>query len=138
MLKIAVASNDGITVDEHFGRAQIFRIYEVQDNGTSRLLENRDIKPHSLGSPVPAHSADVSVEQLSDVDVVLAAQIGPNSRQSLSDRGIRSFALSGPLEKALSSYGRRHKLLDVNIPDIPKGYNSSGKGCGCSSRGGCR
>jgi nitrogen fixation protein NifX len=137
MLKIAVASNDGITVDEHFGRAKTFRIYEVEDNGASRLLENREIKSLPSVSPEPAHGADATVEQLSDVNAVLALQIGPNSQQSLSERGIRSFALKGSLEKALSSYGRRHKLLDVNIPDIPKGYNS-GKKCDCSSRGGCR
>jgi nitrogen fixation protein NifB len=137
MLKIAVASNDGTTVDEHFGRAKIFRIYEVDDNGASLLLENREIKPLPPGSPEPSHSSDVTVEQLSDVNAVLAAQIGVNSQESLSNRGIRSFALKGSLEKAISSYGRRHKLLNANIPVILGGHGS-GKGCNCSSRGGCK
>jgi nitrogen fixation protein NifX len=142
MLHVAVASNDGLTVDEHFGRAKSFRIYEVCEDGSSRLLEERAITPHCSCSDEgagQAHSSDAAVEQLSDVDAVLVAQIGPGAQSSLTRKGIKSFALSGPVEKVLSSYGRRHKLLDVKIPGMPEGY-SADKRCGCSSKkgGGCR
>jgi nitrogen fixation protein NifB len=137
MLKIAVASNDGSTVDEHFGRAKAFCIYEVEDDGTSRLVEHREIKPGAEA----AHGSDAAVEQLSDVNAVLVAQIGPNAQGALTRRGIRSFALGGPVDKALASYGKRHKLLDVTIPGIPKGYSPEkrcGSGSGCSTKGGCK
>lgn len=137
MLKIAVASNDGVTVDEHFGRAGTFRIYEVSDDGASRLLENREIRPRADGAPEPAHGSDAAVEQLGDVQAVLVARIGPNSQDALASRGIRSFALGGPIDKALSAYGRRHKLLEVTIPGIPTGYDPAKK-CGCSAQGGCK
>jgi nitrogen fixation protein NifX len=141
VLRVAVASSDGITVNEHFGRAKSFHIYEVDEGGSSRLLEERPITPHcSCSDGVQGHSSDATVEQLSDVNAVLVAQIGPGAEKSLSSKGIKSFALGGPVEKALSSYGRRHKLLDVNIPGLPPGY-SAGRGCGCSSKkggGGCK
>ncbi len=135
MLKIAVASNDGNSVDEHFGRARAFHIYEVEDDGTSRLVEQREIKPGAEG----AHGSDAAVEQLSDVNAVLAAQIGPNAQGALTRRGIRSFALKGPVDRALASYGKRHKLLDVAIPGLPDGYSAEKRcGGGCSSKGGCK
>jgi nitrogen fixation protein NifX len=135
MLKIAVASNDGSTVDEHFGRAKAFYIYEVEDDGSSRLLEHREIKPGAEG----AHGSDAAVEQLGDVNAVLAVQIGPNAQGALTRRGIRSFALGGPVDRALASYGKRHRLLDVAIPGIPKGYSPEKRcGSGCSPKGGCR
>lgn len=135
-LRVAVASSDGISVNEHFGRAKLFRIFEVNDDGSSRLLEERAITPHcscSEGGAGQAHSSDATLEQLSDVDAVLVAQIGPGAQSSLNRKGIKSFALSGPVEKALSSYGRRHKLLDVNIPGLPAAYSGE-KRCGCSSK----
>ena len=137
MLRVAVASNDGVLVDEHFGRAKAFRIYEVAEDGASRLLEERAILPHGKGTTETAHASDATVEQLSDVDAVLVAQIGPGAQSSLTRKGIRSFALGGPVDRALSSYGRRHKLLDSKIPGIPAGYSAE-KRCGCSSKKGCK
>ena len=32
-VKIAIASSDGLTVNEHFGRAHCFRIYRLNDAG---------------------------------------------------------------------------------------------------------
>ena len=40
-VKIAVASSDGETVNEHFGRAVSFRIYRLHDAGY-KLLEVRE------------------------------------------------------------------------------------------------
>src|SRR6266568_820763 len=134
-LRVAVASNDGNSVNEHFGRARSFHIYEVNEDGSSHLVEQRAITPHCPGNSELAHSSDATVEQLSDVDAVLVAQIGPGAQSSLNRKGIRSFALSGPVEKALSSYGRRHKLLDITIPGLPAGYSPENR-CGCSSKKG--
>lgn len=136
MLKIAVASSDGSAVDEHFGRARTFRIYEVEDDGSSRLVEQRDIRPGAEG----AHGSDAAVEQLGDVNAVLVAQIGPNAQNALALRGIRSFALGGPVDRALVSYGKRHRLLDLKVPGLSPGYSPEKRcGGGCSSKsGGCK
>jgi nitrogen fixation protein NifX len=138
MLKVAVASNDGITVDEHFGRAAAFRIYDVHEDGTIAFIENRAIVPQGQAPAGTGHRSEAAVEQLRDVNAVLAAQIGPGSQSALQQRGIHSFALGGSIEKALASYGKRHKLLDTVIPGRPKGYSVERK-CGCSSSGkGCK
>jgi nitrogen fixation protein NifB len=138
-LRVAVASTDGITVNEHFGRAKKFYIYEVTEEGQSRLVEERAIAPQAADAPEPAHGSDVTVEQLTDVNAVLVSQIGPGAESLLSRNGVRSFALGGPVDRALTSYGRRHKLLDTKIPGMPAGYSAE-KRCGCSSKskGGCK
>lgn len=133
MLRVAVASIDGISINEHFGRAALFYIYGVNEDGSFRLLEERAITLPSPDYPEVAHGADATVAQLSDVHAVLVAQIGPGAQSSLNRQGVRSYALSGPVEKALSSYGRRHKLLDVTIPGMPAGYSADKRG-GCSSK----
>ncbi|MFZ2948274.1 MAG: NifB/NifX family molybdenum-iron cluster-binding protein, partial [Desulfuromonadaceae bacterium] len=127
---------DGISVNEHFGRAALFYIYGVNDDGSFRLTEKRAITQPSSDEPEAGHGVDVTIEQLSDVHAVLVAQIGPGAQSSLNRKGVRSFALGGPIDKALSSYGRRHKLLDVTIPGMPDGY-SADKRASCSSKKRC-
>ncbi len=136
MLHVAVASSDGISVNEHFGRADMFYIYEVNDDGSFRLAEERTITPASPGEAGAGHGADATIEQLGDVHAVLVAQIGPGAQSSLNRKGVRSFALGGPIDKALSSYGRRHKLLDATIPGMPAGYSADKRGsCSMKKRG---
>ncbi len=133
MLKIAVATSDGKNIDEHFGQARVFRIFEVAEDGTFQLLEERPITPHCPGDPEVVHAADATVEQLADVNVVLVNRIGPGAAQTLEERGIRAFALNGPVDRALTAYGKRHKLIDAKIPGVSQGFTTiSGNSCGCS------
>ncbi|HEY6007665.1 MAG TPA: NifB/NifX family molybdenum-iron cluster-binding protein [Geobacteraceae bacterium] len=137
MLKIAVATSDGQNIDEHFGRAKTFRIFEVEESGAFSLVEERKIIPHCPGDSVVAHAADATVEKLVGVDAVLVNRIGPGAAKSLEARGIRVFALSGPVDRALTAYGKRHKLIDADISGVSTGFAPGGGGsCGCS--GGCK
>ena len=43
--RIAVASSDGIVVNNHFGRAKTFYIYEKSSDETERLIEKREVIP---------------------------------------------------------------------------------------------
>ena len=43
--KVATASSDGIVINQHFGRADIFYIYEITETGKHRLLETRTVTP---------------------------------------------------------------------------------------------
>ena len=51
------------------------------------------------------------MKQLTDVDAVFVSRIGPGAAKSLEDRGVRAFALSGPVDRALTAYGKRHRLI---------------------------
>ncbi|QXE91396.1 hypothetical protein KP001_02290 [Geomonas subterranea] len=134
-MKVAVATSDGVTINEHFGQAREFRLYRVEDDGSYELLQVRAI-PNAPLDPARTHTAETTVEQLADVDVVLVSQIGPHAVASLGARGIRSFTVKGSIDSALTAYGKRHKLLDLDIPGV-SGCRPTGSSCGCSQRG-CR
>ncbi|MDH3348739.1 MAG: hypothetical protein OEM02_11665 [Desulfobulbaceae bacterium] len=45
-MKIAIASTNGVDVNEHFGRSQRFLICELKDDGP-KILEERKVTPYS-------------------------------------------------------------------------------------------
>jgi nitrogen fixation protein NifB len=123
--KIGVITTDGVNIDGHFGQAKRIHIYEVEDHAYT-FSEIRRL-PGSQGET--AHSAaHGALAVLADVDTVLAKNIGPGSIAVLNEAGIRAFAMAGSIEKALSVYGKRLKLIER--------LNLGGGGCSSCS-GGC-
>lgn len=131
VIRIAVASSDGVTIDEHFGQATGFRIYEVRDDGGYRLLETRADQTHGEGG---ARTPAAIALLLADVEVVLASQLGPHAVEALRSKGIKGYAVKSSIDRALTSYARRRKFLDSTIPGGGLGCSPSAGDCS----GGCR
>ena len=101
-VKIAIASSDGTTVNEHFGRARWFRIYRLHDKGYD-YLETRKNNPVCAEH---AHDDDLllkAVEGLKDCRGVVAAQIGAGAIDALLMYRIMAFTLPGPIDKAMEA-----------------------------------
>lgn len=113
MAKVAVASTDGLVINEHFGRANEFIIYDVNDTGSYTLLETRK----TIQNPADSHDQELAVKAvlLADVEVVLVAQIGPGAEKVLRQRGIIALTITGAIEKALVAYGKRGKVIKTGI-----------------------
>lgn len=126
MSLVAVASSDGIAINEHFGRSKAFWIYEVAETGEYRFVERRENQGQG-------HTA--AARLLTDVEVVLATQIGPRAEQELQSQGVLALPVSGPVDKALKTYGQRRRLIKNHIPGA--GAASRPGGCG-GCPGGCR
>ncbi|MBP2646318.1 MAG: nifB: nitrogenase cofactor biosynthesis protein NifB [Firmicutes bacterium] len=109
MAKVAVASMDGISVNEHFGRVKDFYVYEVSESGEYTLLDRRRVVREG-GKNVP-HTMEEIVLLLTGVEAVLAAQIGPHAEQELRGNGIIALSVTGPIEKTLQMYGKRSKYI---------------------------
>ena len=97
MAKIAAASTDGVNINEHFGRASIFRIYEINKDGCS-YIEPRD----AVAACQHAHSHnqtnfDRIIDLLSDCDAVFVSKIGEGAAAYLISRGLRVFEVSGEI-----------------------------------------
>lgn len=43
--KVAIASNDGKRINEHFGKTLSFLIYEIKEDGSYKFLESRKNTP---------------------------------------------------------------------------------------------
>ena len=85
-LRIAVASRDGARVDQHFGQAEEFLVYEVTAIGPT-LVETRAIAAHARGEEDPR---DTICRMLADCPVLLVAKIGPNPQEKLAGAGIQA------------------------------------------------
>jgi predicted Fe-Mo cluster-binding NifX family protein len=101
-LKVAVASSDGKVVNQHFGMASQFLIFELEDDGAFKFLELRKNEP---ACSVEGHS-DISMENsidlISDCDVVLASQIGPGAVDILLANNIEPYIAPTFIDEALS------------------------------------
>ncbi len=101
MSKIAIATSDGFTVNEHFGHAKFFYVYELSECGHS-FVEIRDavaVCQQALGHDTTRF--DKIIELLSDCDAVLVQKIGEGAAAYLIERGVRVFEVSGVIDAVL-------------------------------------
>lgn len=115
--KVAIATSDERTVNLHFGHADKFSIYEVDAiQGTGELVERRSISQTGCSGEKCWGSEvfDSIAEQLSDMEYVLAAKIGPHAVNSLSRKQIIALDVEVPIEEALRKvrdYRDKKKLV---------------------------
>jgi nitrogen fixation protein NifB len=96
---IAVATTDGISVNQHLGRAAYLSIYSRHEGGTSELSEKRSISA-CLDSDDRWNSL---AEALSDCAVLLVSHIGQAPLQVLQSKGIHVEAVEGPITEIVNS-----------------------------------
>jgi nitrogen fixation protein NifB len=111
---VAVASSGGGRVNQHFGRAEEFWIYEAAP-GWARFVQARNVRRYCsglLGCDDDPSALDRLMEMLSDCAAVVVTDIGPHPREALENAGIRCIALGddgdGPdtvVEVAVESAG---------------------------------
>jgi len=101
-MKIAVISDDGETVSQHFGRAQQYVIVTVE-NGHIERREVRDKlghmhlegehgheeDPQHHYGPEADHRHDQMIDPIADCEVLIAGGMGGGAMQSLLSRNIR-------------------------------------------------
>lgn len=96
---IAIASTDGEKVDEHFGRANRFFIYDIlQENKT--LITVREVEPLSTGDK--QHSFDPQrmaavIDAVKDCARIYCAKIGDRPKQELEKIGVSTVIETGPI-----------------------------------------
>jgi nitrogen fixation protein NifB len=101
-MRIAVASGDGMFVDQHFGHATQFLICETNPEGF-QLVEVRRNNP-ACGAdwtPGAADPMERSAALVADCRAVLVARIGECGVDRLAERGIEAFEVTGPIQTAL-------------------------------------
>ena len=110
--KVAVATNDGVNVNVHFGHAAAFEIYEVDDaSGKFEKVELREKPEHcdgscgdgTCGQRNPEETSMYSAaKNLADLDYVLCQQLGPQAIQSLARFNVRAFDIALPIADAIA------------------------------------
>ena len=94
-MKVAFATTDGKQVDEHFGRAGMFAVYELTDKGASfvelrKFSDGMDTTVTDTKDLGPLHDSAVQakVERLADCKLIYLTEIGGPSAARLVKKGI--------------------------------------------------
>lgn len=94
-MKVAFATTDGVNVDEHFGRAGLFAVYELTKEGYAfvemrRFAEGRDRMIEGTRGLGQVHDERVEskVRKLGDCKIVYLIEIGGPSAARLVRKGM--------------------------------------------------
>jgi nitrogen fixation protein NifX len=94
-MKIAFATTDGVHIDEHFGRAGSFAIYDLKRGGYSfvemkKFAEGRDKEIEETKGLGQIHDDRVQqkVDSLGDCKIVYVTEIGGPSAARLVSKGM--------------------------------------------------
>ncbi|WP_243375117.1 NifB/NifX family molybdenum-iron cluster-binding protein [Geotalea sp. SG265] len=101
-IRVAVATSDGLAVNEHFGRTKAFVIYELIDEQW-RQVEERQTLPACNGHCHSGDFLDSTVSLLNDCQGVIVNQIGPTAIDVLLGSNMLPFSLDGSIEEALAT-----------------------------------
>lgn len=104
MARLAVATSDGFTVNEHFGHAKFFRVYDINQSGYD-FIEVRDAVAacqHRLGHDTTRF--DKIIELLSDCDALLVQKIGEGAAAYLIAKNVRVFEVSGSIDAVIEKF----------------------------------
>lgn len=96
--RIAAVSTDGTHVDEHFGKAQRFMIYDVDEQIT--WVEDRITEPLSENDPSHGFDADKFnriAAKLKDCSKVYMTRIGDTPAATLRELGIEPVIYEGAI-----------------------------------------
>jgi predicted Fe-Mo cluster-binding NifX family protein len=112
-MKIAVPTNDGISISEHFGRSAAFVVFDVDDgkiqNRESRTngmkhTHARGTCDHHAGENQP-HSHAGILASLKGCEIVICSGMGQRAATALQESGIQIvLAAPGSAEEAVAHF----------------------------------
>ncbi|WP_434734554.1 nitrogenase cofactor biosynthesis protein NifB (plasmid) [Rhizobium sp. YTUHZ044] len=111
-LQVAVATKGGGRINEHFGHAKEFQVYEASQTGI-KFVGHRKIEPYCRGGWGEEGTLGGIIAALEGIDVVLCAKIGNCPKKQLMEAGIRATEAFGYyyIEAAISAlYAAEHGI----------------------------
>ncbi len=125
---VALASHEGVLINQHVGDASRFWVFEPQRDGPPTLVETRDA-PEAGGGPTRWYDL---AELLHDCKAVFASAVGQTPRRILEQEGIRVIEAVGVASDAIAAWN--------SSGQVPRGMQKLFQGCGrgCAGPGnGC-
>jgi predicted Fe-Mo cluster-binding NifX family protein len=100
---IAVASKDGREINQHFGHAERFLIYDVEGN-EAKLVDEKKVErycSYDADHPLRAHLLKAIADALDGCRAVVCAQVGQGPQMELERLGLDTFVADGPIRLTL-------------------------------------
>jgi nitrogen fixation protein NifB len=111
-IRIAIATKGGGIVNQHFGHAREFFIYDV-DSQQATLQEIRPIAQYCHGPDESPGDLNDIIRILSDCEAVLVAKIGVGPDDRLREAGIEPVQVHDVIETAALNYYQNRKTRAV-------------------------
>lgn len=99
--KVAVASSDGKVINQHFGRATQFLIFDIEGD-SFKFSELIETAPFCNNGEHDDYKLALATESLVGCRAVLITQIGNGAIRALESKGIEAFDIKGLIEDALN------------------------------------
>jgi predicted Fe-Mo cluster-binding NifX family protein len=100
---IAVASKDGKEINQHFGHAERFLIYNIEGTATA-LVDEKRVERYCSYDPDHPLRRDLLrkiADALAGCRALLCSQIGQGPQMEMERLGIDTFVVEGPIRPAL-------------------------------------
>jgi nitrogen fixation protein NifB len=115
---VALASHEGVLINQHVGEASCFWVFEPQPGGPPALVETRDA-PEPGGGATRWHEL---AELLRDCKAVFTSAVGQTPRRILEQHGIRVVEAVGVASDAIAAWNATGQ--------VPRGMQKLFQGCG--------
>lgn len=109
---IAVASSDGRFVNDHFGRAKKFDIYEMFEDDVS-YVETREVDPACKDGDHSDDRINLNLDALSDCSYLLVSRIGDGALRLASSRGIEAYEIPGEIPDSIEQMIKYIKIKEL-------------------------
>jgi predicted Fe-Mo cluster-binding NifX family protein len=103
--RVAFASMDGSSVDQHFGSARFFQVYDI-DGSEYHHVEAR--KPEAKCQGHCEGGFDHLLEALSDCDAIFVNRIGQSAAEFMIGHGKRVFEAAGPVDAIIAEFMKEY------------------------------
>jgi nitrogen fixation protein NifB len=126
---VALASHEGLLINQHVGEASRFWIFDPQPDGPPALVETRDA-PETGGGATRWYEL---AELLGDCKAVFTSAVGQTPRRILEQHGIRVIEAVGLASDAISAWsvtGQVPRGMQKLFQGCGKGCAGPGNGCG--------
>lgn len=113
-MKVAVASKDGISINQHFGHARIFWIFLITPH-SCEFIEQRQVDNYCHGQTGDATAMQEILRTIDDCEAVFVAKIGDGPVEKLSNIGVHSveeYAYLG-IRDSLLAYAEERMQVDI-------------------------
>jgi predicted Fe-Mo cluster-binding NifX family protein len=105
---IAVASKDGKEINQHFGHAERFLIYDVNDIDI-KLVDEKKVERYCTydeAHPLRGHVLRAISDALQGCQAIVCSQVGPAPQDEMSRLGFPVYALHGEIKPALTELAK--------------------------------
>jgi len=127
---IAVASIEGVLVNQHLGEADRFLVYALdEDKRSCSLVDSRPAPPPGGGKD----RWEALAERLADCRALLVNSAGDSPKNVLNAKGIDVLSLEGVIEEAVfgvfTGQDLKHLMKSSQIHACKSGCSGAGNGC---------